>query len=834
MKVSLNWIKEYTDINFDTATLVDKIGRQIGEIEEVIDLAKRYEGIYIVKVVECIPHPQADKLSLCKVDDGHRVEGVERDDKGLIQIVCGAPNVMAGMKAVWLPPGTTVPSTAAKDPFVLEPKEIRGQLSNGMMASPKELGVGESHAGLLEISDDAGVGQPFSEFFGLNDIIIDIENKMLTHRPDLFGQLGIAREVAGISGKPFKSPDWYLKVKDLNLSRGSNSIEVKNEIPDLVARFMTQVITGVTIKPSSPKIQSYLNRVGMRPINNVVDLTNYFMMLTAQPLHAYDLDKLKALDGADKATIIVRNAREEEELTLLSGKTIKLNTADILISSADRPIGLGGVMGGADAEVDDTTKNIVIECASFDMYAIRRTAMRHGVFSDAVTRFNKGQSPLQNDRVLAEIVSEVIEQAGGEAEAPIDIQATLPRQVQITVSVDLINNLLGLSLSADKMVGLLKNVEFEVMLNNNELNLTVPFWRTDIHIAEDVVEEIGRLNGYDQLALELPKKSIKVSQKNKLFSFKTEIRDLLVRGGANEVLTYSFVPAQLIEKVGQNQELAYQLTNAIRPELQFYRLSLLPGLLDKVHPNIKAGFQEFALFELNKVHVRNVQDEAEPNLPAEIYRLAMVISADSKIAKADYAGAAYYQAKFYLDYLLYGLGIQYEIKALDHELSNDAEKQLVKPFEPIRSGLVEVGGDFIGVIGEPNASVKNNLKLPDFTSMIELDLGKLLNLAKPLSYTKLSNYPFVEQDVCFKVPSDLSYQALSDLLNDELTKLVSNSHVSLSPLDVFQRDDDKSHKQTTFRLRISSYETTLKSNEVNELINSLGTIAKERFGAEII
>lgn len=834
MKVSLNWIREFAGIDDNNDLIVEKIGSQLGAVEEVVDLGKVYQGIYIVKVVESRPHPKADKLSLCKIDDARKVEAVNRDENGLVQVVCGAPNVRSGMYAVWVPPGVTVPATYKKDPIVLEAKEIRGEISNGMLASPRELGIGDSHEGLLELSDGVSVGQLFSDFYGLNDTVVDIENKMFTHRPDLFGQIGVAREVAGITGRAFKSPDWYLKVKDLNLTKGSRSLEVKNEIPDLVPRFMVQVINGVSVKPSSPKIQSYLARVGLRPINNVVDFTNYFMMLTAQPLHAYDLDKLKKLDNKDKATIVVRRPQPDEKVRLLNGKTIELGGSDIVIASATQAVGLGGVMGGGEVEVDASTKHIVLECANFDMYAIRRSSMEHGLFTDAVTRFNKGQSALQNDRILAEIVSRIIEAAGGEAEAPIDVQSTLPRQTELSVQSDFINKKLGLDLTADKMAELLKNVEFEVGINAAELSIKSPFWRTDIRTAEDIVEEIGRLYGYDNLVLNLPTRTIEATSKNEILGFKSQIRDLLVRAGSNEVLTYSFTNEVLFESVGQNKELAFQLANARSPELQYYRMSLLPSLLEKVHPNIKAGFQEFAIFEINKVHIKNVPDESEPDLPTECYSLGIVIAADSKLAGAEYSGAAYYMAKYYLDYLLYGLGVNYEIKACLNEPSADWEKQKLKPFETIRTASVEIDGEAVGFVGEPNSKVRHSLKLPNFTSMIELDLLKLLKHSKAIDYVKLSSYPFTEQDVCFRVPCELVYQDLVNLLNSEIQRLAGQYHTVLSPIDIFRREDDKSHKQITFRLRLSAYDKTLTTNEVSELVGSLGKAAAARFGAVII
>ena len=834
MKVSYNWIKEYTDVDIKASELVKKIGSQIGEVEDVLNLTKLYENIRIVRVISCEPHPQADKLSLCKIDDGRVYQDVERDSNGLIQIVCGAPNIRENINVVWIPPGATVPETANKDPFVIEKKEIRGKLSNGMLSSPKELVMGENHDGILIIDEEVKPGQLFGEFYGLNDFIIEIENKMLTHRPDLFGQIGLAREIAGINHHKFKSPDWYLKPKELNIIMGSSSLIVKNQIPDLVPRFIVQVIKGVTIKPSTKEIQSYLHRVGLKPINNIVDLTNYYMYLTAQPLHVYDLDKLTKLDESSKATIIVRHPKESEGLALLNGKNIKLNKNDIIIASDKKPIGLAGIMGGSETEVDNSTQNIVVECANFDMYAIRRSSMAHGLFTDALTRFNKGQSPLQNDRILAKMISDILVIAGGVVEAPIDVQATLPKEVSLKVRASFINKKLGINLKPDVISDLLTNVEFKVSIDEDNLTIFVPFWRTDIHIAEDIVEEIGRLYGYDNLVLSLPVKSIAAAPKNGLFELKTNVRDILVSAGSNELLTYNFISKNLLEKVGQDVSLAFQLKNPLSPELEYYRISLLPSLLDKVHLNIKAGFSEFCLFEINKTHNKNTLDEYEPELPNESYRLAMVIAADDKLAKKDYSGAPYYQAKYYLEYLLSSLGVKYEIQPYSFEPESDEGRQLLKPFEVSRTGFIIVNDEWIGLVGEPTTKVKNSLKLPKYSSMIELDFLKLYENLQPKKYKRLSSYQFTEQDICFKVDSELPYSDLYGLLDKELTNKVSNSQILLTLIDIYQRDDDKDHKQITFRLRINSYEHTFKTSEINEIINNLAQVTKQKFNAEII
>ncbi|MGH7194660.1 MAG: phenylalanine--tRNA ligase beta subunit-related protein, partial [Candidatus Saccharimonadales bacterium] len=296
MKISLNTIramnKKYGSAG-DVARigadkLVARIGAQLGAVEDVTLIGEKYHGIHIVKVVSSEKHPGADKLSLCRIDDGKTVHGVQRDKDGLVQVVCGAPNVHAGMLAAWLPPGSTVPVTAEKDdPLVLEAREIRGELSNGMLASPKELDLGDSHEGILEIEGDYQPGDDFATATGLHeDFVVDIENKMFTHRPDCFGFLGVSRELVGIQGMPFKSPDWYSAHPRLPAAEGGKlELAVKNELPQLVPRFMAVAMSGVRVGPSPLWLQVYLAEVGQKSINNIVDYTNWYMLETGQPLH---------------------------------------------------------------------------------------------------------------------------------------------------------------------------------------------------------------------------------------------------------------------------------------------------------------------------------------------------------------------------------------------------------------------------------------------------------------------------------------------------------------------------------------------------------------------
>ncbi|HJQ08581.1 MAG TPA: phenylalanine--tRNA ligase subunit beta [Candidatus Saccharimonadales bacterium] len=825
--------------------LVRKIGAQLGAVEEVVSFGDRFEGVLIVKVVSCEAHPNADRLHICKVDDGGKAGDAERDESGLVQVVCGALNVRAGMLAAWLPPGATVPSTfGAKDPFVLEARSLRGVVSNGMLASPKELGLGDSHEGILEIILDPDEhlepGVTFADAYHLHgDVIIDMENKMFTHRPDCFGWLGIAREIEGIHHRPYKSPEWYRIDPEFPASEAEElSLEVINDLPDLVPRFTAVTLRDVQVRQSPVWLQVELVRAGLRPINNIVDYTNYFMLLTGQPVHAYDYDKVAALSGGNKAKLIVRFPREDEKITLLNGKEIEPRPDAIVIATDTHLLGLGGVMGGADTEVDENTKNIIIECATFDMYAIRRTAMAHGVFTDAVARFNKGQSPLQNKAVATRLVDEIRRFAAGKVASPfIDIRH-VPEEARargnihapVRVTAGFVNDRLGFNLSADEMRTLLTNVECSVEQNGGDLTVTAPFWRTDIAIPEDVVEEIGRLYGYDRLPLVLPKRDLTPSPKNPMLELQKRLRTALTHAGANELLTYTFVHGDLLDKTGQNRDLAFRLSNALSPDLQYYRLSLTPSLLEKNHLNIKAGYDEFVLFEIGKAHAKHDAEDGD-GLPKETPLLALVMTANGKSA-AERQGAPFYEARRYLDFLARELGVTLAYTAVDTE----PDAQLTKPFDPARSALVGVQGTDVtlGILGEYRPAVLQRLKLPRFTAGFEISLEELLKVSKAARpYVQLPRFPRVEQDLCLKVPAATPYARVFQFVDDTISKQCPDATFhTLAPVDIYQRQDDTVYKQITLRLSIASYERTLTDHEVNALLDTVASAAKEHLHAE--
>ncbi len=832
MKVSLNIIKQL--INFELPPvdeLVARVNQQLGGVEEVIDLNAKYGGARIVRVVECAKHPNADRLSVTKIDDGGVVADVPCDESGLVQVVCGAPNVHADMWAIWLPPKSTVPASFDDDePFVLDARPLRGVLSQGMLAAADELAIGTDHEGIVEIHEHdvpAGVelsaGASFAEMFGLDDFVLDIENKMFTHRPDCFGQLGVAREIAGIFHQQFTSPDWYESVQQFTNAEGLG-LTVINDAPELVPRFMAVAFRDVTVQPSPLWLQCQLVAMGGKPINNIVDATNYIMLMTAQPTHAYDYDKLRG------HKLEARLARDGEKVSLLNGKEYELTSDDIVIADGEGVIGLAGIMGGADTEVSNDTKNIVLECANFDMYALRRTAMRHGIFTDALTRFNKGQSPLQNAAVLKQLMSMV---GGAQASEVFDASSSneciMPDAIHRVdsqgVSNEFVNERLGTDFSNNEIADILRYTECMVEVDEHGCEVYSPFWRTDIELPEDIVEEVGRLYGFDKLPRQLPMRSIKSAPKNLRRELKNAVRQSLSRAGANEVLTYSFVHERILRNTEQDVAQAYKLSNALSPDLQYYRLTVLPSLLDKVHANIKAGHDEFALFEMGKGHSK-MHGLGEDGLP-EASQFTDIVYA----AKKSGAGAPFYMIRRLVEQLARDLGTELVFKPIEQELNFP----VAAPFDQSRSALVETtDGTFIGLVGELKQSVIKNFKLPTYVAAASLDMAGLeaAYAKRDSHYQPLSRYPSTSRDISMKLPSTVRYQQLLQTLDEAIQ--TTDMNVRIEPLTIYRSEDDVAQKTMTWRLTFTSHARTLVDRDIAPVMQQIERAAKDAWGAEVV
>jgi phenylalanyl-tRNA synthetase beta chain len=828
MIISLNWLKKFTDIDLPVDELATLVGARLVEIEKTIDFGVKFQGAVVAKIIECAPLENTDHLNVTKIDDGGVTKDVERDEKGLVTVVCGAPNVRAGLTVAWLPPGSTVPATFNDaEPFVLSAKNLRGTVSNGMLASAKELDLFDDHTGILELDESTKPGDTFEAAYELDDYLLDIENKSLTHRPDTFGIVGFAREIAGISGKSFQTPN-FLKL-DTTMPASKPTIEtltVTIDDPTLSDRYQAVVLSGAKQGAEAPlSIRTYLARSGVRPINGIVDITNMLMLASGQPLHAFDYDKLIALNNGH-ADIHVRAGRGEgDTLRLLDGRIVTLVPEDIVIANGDTAVALAGAMGGSATEIDEHTKNIIVESATFNLYNLRATQMRHGIFSEAITRFTKGQPAELTSPVLIEAARLATEWTGAVvASAVVDAYPGKHETTPISIAVEMINRVLGSNYSAQDVVKTLRNVEFIIEEQEGIVNVTAPYWRQDIHIAEDVIEEVGRLNGFDTITPTLPARDFTAVMPASLDIFKTKIRKLLVRAGANEVLTYSFVHGDVLVKSQLSADNSYRITNAISPDLQYYRQSLTPSLLGLIHPNIKQGYGPFAIFEINKAHPKSL-GLSDENVPIESDMLAFVV-ASKKVPTQ----APYYQAKRFVAFLVSSLGLNVSYALIESE-----DDSYMQPFEPKRSAVItEVStGRLIGIVGEYKRSVERGFKLPSSAAGFELNIAALgAAYAEVTSnYTPLSRFPSVERDICFQSDVALSYGTLIDAVRTGLSE--SQLNTTIAPVDIYQAEGSAT-KNTTIRITLNSEQNTLTSEDVTQVINMMVTGVSAKLSVTVI
>ena len=832
MLISLNALKRYVKIpdSLSTEDLMKLIGSRLVEVESTEKLAEKYQNIYVAKVVKCTDIPDTH-LHLCEVDAGPLNQEFGKLENGLIQVVCGAPNVRAGLFVVWLAPGAIVPTTYGTENFQLSVRKLRGYESYGMIAGADELGFGTDHKYIAELAPDlAKPGTPIIEALDLDDLIIDIENKSLTHRPDTFGLIGFAREVAGILGQPFKNPAIFegdlATQSEFIRSNSNNTSVVKSPVIEIQDQTLCPRYSCVIVDQSELKFDQdstdfertltqdgvLLYKSGMRPVSPIVDATNLTMLETGQPLHAFDYDKFIAIGGTDSPKIIVRAAKPGEKITLIDDSEVELNSNDIVITSNDIPVALAGAMGGKNTEIDASTKRILIESATFSLYNLRKTQMAHGIFSEAITRFTKGQPVFGTVPAL----KSCLEKLGIKDTSSLifaDCLAQSPAQQTIKLDLSDLNQTLGSDFMLEQVKKTLSNVDFvvDILSDNQSLNVTTPLWRTDIHIKEDLYEEVGRLNGFDNIPQTLPLRPFKGSPKNQLFVLKSEIRNILSgQLGANELLTYSFVSKNLQEKVGETVSDSYEIINSISPELQCFRQSIIPSLLEKYYENQKAGYKNFILYEMNQVakHSYGLLEDQTPKMESH---LAIVTEGD------------FYQIKNICLALGARLGLEFKfVEYQEHQYPY---------FEPLHSVCIQLGQEIIGCLGEIKHSILKKFKLKE-ASALELNLESLLNTPRILrGAQKISRFPSVSRDLTVKTPDTVSYATLEQEIIRALTQ-DSLIH-TLEPVSIYRPSENDTARNCSFHLSFASTVKTMSAGEISAIMKQIEQNITA-LGAEII
>ncbi|MCY3804443.1 MAG: phenylalanine--tRNA ligase subunit beta [Candidatus Saccharibacteria bacterium] len=815
MKINLNWLAEYVDLRVSFEELVESINIQLGEIESIEDLSLKYKAPIIVEVVSIKKHPHADNLSICLIDAGKSHPHIKRQANQLVQVVCGASNLTAGMLAVWLPPGSAVPSSlSTNQTVVLNSKKIRQIISEGMLASLSELDLGSDKTGILEIptAKKQYVGQSFGDVYGLNTHVLDIENKMFTHRPDCFGLLGLAREISAITKSPFEKPDWYYIGKESNLSQSAdNKLRLTIEDTNLCSQFRVRLIQNLTVQSSDLKFQFQLASVGIKPINNIVDWTNYFMYLTGQPSHAFDYDKLLQLSQSQDQSLnlIIRETKKGETLKLLNDKILRFNQPALVIATDKQPVALAGIMGGVESEVDQSTTKIVLEVANFNQYHLHRTSMRYGIFSEALTRFTKGQS-LKQIMTVSNRLSSFI--AGGNKQTKLldtiyEVKSSYSDNPTINLKTQFINDRLGSNLTSQQISQLLQDVEFEVETHPSEaLKIKAPFWRTDIAIAEDIVEEIGRLNGgYQTLKPVLPRRSLSPAQIDPLLSLKSKLRQILASRGANEVINYSFISKNLALSNQEDVRQAFELINPLNPQLEVYRQSLISSLVQAAEINLQSNHDNFALFEIGCVHQNKSDLVDQEGLPLDLPRLGLIY-----INKTQKLTDNFYTARHYLDLIANDLNIE-----IDYDVFDSADEYLYQNYQPKHLASLRINNNYLGLMG-----FINNQPAVGF----EVDLKVLLEGYQKSQkvYTPISRFPKSTQDLTLQVETAITYRQLSQVINQVLNQYCQKGwKINLRFLDIFQSETTTNVKNISFRIEVNHSSKTPLKGEVSSIIKDI-------------
>jgi phenylalanyl-tRNA synthetase beta chain len=813
MKLPLKTTKKYTELPDTLEDTVELLANRVGEVESYKILKDKYDKILVAQVKEKKEHTDADKLAIYMINIGTKED---------IQVIAGDKTLQVGDKVAYIQPGGIVPSTYENEPFEIKSVKMRGEMSNGMMCSEKELDIGPDHKSVLRLPEDAPVGESFATYYELDDTVVEIENKALTNRGDLFGILGLSRELAGAQGIRFESPKWYkmpqieLEPEDLCLS-----LDVDNQAEALCPRYCAIAMTDINVEESPIWLKSILLKSGIKPVNVIVDITNYLMIVTGQPLHAFDFDKVVHTDTeqADMAHIVIRTAKPEETIHTLDDKVYELTDRNLVIANSAHPIAIAGAIGGVDTEIDKKTKNIILESANFDRYNLRKTSMELGIVTEASTRFTRSQSPALCDSIISKAVELIEQLTGGKvASTLIDSYPTPQDPKHISIDTQKLRERLGVDITNKEVIDILKNIEYEdVEVEDNHITAKIPIFRQDIDIQEDVYEDIIRIYGYNKIKPELPKKNISATTQTKMSKLKSEIRDILSNSGANELISYSFTNIDLLNMVNQDVDSCFKIKNPLSKDLQLMRPSILQSLLEKAKVNTQQGIGTYAIYEMGISHQKDVLDQER--LPLEEWKLSFLFTE----ADNDVEGNPYFQSKRYLQKILQKI----DIRNVEYTLLSDVDyeslpkwiKVLSGSFEPNSSAVVTVKTGKtkieLGIVGEIGLEVKDNLSLNPFTCGFEINLESLLLLEpEPFRHTQESKYPYITQDICFVVPDKVTYQELLNKIKNVLSDKVLRSDIKC--LDIYKKDDSDT-RNITLRISISSTEKTLKDKDFKKI-----------------
>ena len=740
MLVSYNWLKQYTNVEDNANELAEKITRGGIEVEGVEYLAEEISGVVVGYVESKEKHPDAEKLNVCQVNVGEEEN---------LQIVCGAPNVDAGQYVIVAKVGAKLPGIKIKK------AKLRGVESQGMICSLAELGLSKSvvpknyQEGIYVFETEQELGSDVVEVLGLNDYILDLS--ITPNRADALSMRGLTYELGALYNNKV---DFNDVEKEENYEATSLQVAIES---DSCRNYVGQVVKNVEVKSSPLWLQTRLMNSGIRPINNIVDITNYVLLEFGQPMHAFDKDLV-----GDK--IVVRDAKEGEVLETLDGEERKLQTTDLVITDGTRAIALGGVMGGKNTEVSEETKNIILESAYFNPTSVRRTSAAHGLRSDSSARFEKGIDPNMQKAALARAVELILELCpNAVVESSVGVVNKVDDKV-VEITTSYINNYLGIILSTEEIVAILEGLSFKVEVSGEDLVVKVPTRRPDISIKQDLVEEVIRIYGYDNLASTLPKFS-KTTKGGLTYSQRMvrDLRAVYASLGFNDTINYSLVSEEEATQYTLEDHHKVRLLMPMTETHSTLRQSLIPGLLNTVQYNVARKQKDLKLLEIGRVFFGSGDDNIQPK---ETLYLSAALTGEERSTKwlKESSTLDFFAAKGYLEVVFERLGLEEKVTY---------KKSTLEGMHPGRFAEVYLGEKRIGFIGEVHPQVADKLGL-NTTYVFEINLDEVISEGKVKpKYEEVTKYPEITRDIAMLVDVKDEYQNIYNVVESVNSKLIT-------------------------------------------------------------
>ena len=802
MLISLNWLKDYINLdeNIDIKELENALTMIGQEVENIELQGENLKNILTSKILELKMHPDSDHLTVCQVDNGSFVS----------QVVCGASNHKEGDIVAMAQVGAKL-----SEDFVIKKGKIRGVESNGMLCSETELGVGNDNSGIIIFPKDTKLGIPLNEYYNLNDVIFELE--ITPNRPDCLSHIGIARELSAYYNTELKIPE----INNHKVSEELIDINIKE---DLSKRYMARVIKNVKVGPSPKWLVTRLASMGIRSINNLVDISNFIMIETNQPNHIFDFDKLKS------NKIIVDKARNDEKFITLDSKERILSNDDIVIRNGEEVIALAGVMGGKNTEVSENTNNILIELAHFDNISVRRTSRRHSLISESSYRFERAVDTENFDYVMNRLTDLIVEIAGGEVCNINDVYPVKKEKNICQLSLDRMNRFIGKVVPKDKVIEIFNKLEIKVVDKGDILELTAPSFRGDLINQFDYFEEVIRMYGFDNIENKMPKITLSENRLNDTTKYTTDIKVLVSNLGLREVINYSFIPANSFEKLDMNidAESIISLKNPIVEEFSVLRPTLMYSLLKNVKDNLNRGQEDIRFFEVSKRFILS-DDKIEKSVyinekrVSERETLGIVLSGSftKNLWAPKPESYDFFDMKGIVEAMFEKLNFKsYQIK-----------RSMNSSYHPGRSVDLFVGKELIGTFGEIHPDVLENMEI-DRNRVIyaEIYLDLLLKyINKGVKYKGLSKYQSVPRDVAVVVKEEV---LVGDMIKSiqKADKLIEKVEL----FDIYRGIGVKpGFKSVAISIVMRDDNKTLEEKDINSVMDKIVGKLKKEFDAEL-